>query len=539
MNDTYPYDESHFIFTDAAWIIPTISGSVSTASSMLIMSVILRSSNESKFSSYHLIMLFMSFWDTISSAAIALTTIPMPSDVYDVYPFQGKAIGNVGTCVAQSFFIQLGTLFIFASNCCLNIYYLCTIRYGMSEEMMKKGVLPKMLILCTLVALPIPLQSLITHRAINPNPFMNYCGRCSYPILCDGDNSDKSDEVNTNASECIAVNDHEGFLSVLIIAIMGVTFFIMLFSLVLVVITVFQTEIALRRSRRLRRGPLVPLRINTRAQSRSSRIVANSTHEPESDVTRVLLLQACMYIAAFALTWVWFVVMIIKNRRHENGFVPGRNFIIARSIFRPLQGFFNAIIFIYQKAYTLRRADRSLPFMSAIFLVIKSPKTVPGMLISGIALEDEADGDGHELEYEHGAAPGYTSNIIVMRRRGLGGSGIRSLGSDATQGEYNSNDDSDDSNIDVASVAAQSDLEEYSSSPDALDHDDFCSSLTLSSPSVGSESEAGLSSTSYYLETRRLATVQEESEECHGGDDGCASDNDAADDDEDEAQSNA
>ncbi len=527
--NVYVHDESHFIFTDAAWIIPTISGSVSTVSSMLIISVILRSSNESRFNSYHLIMLFMSFWDTIASTAIALTTIPMPSDVYDVYPFQGKALGNVGTCVAQGVFIQLGTFFTLASNCCLNIYYLCTIRCGMSEERMKKGVIPKMLILCALFAMPVPLQSLMMHHTINPNPLFSYCGRCSYPIFCTSNNNsvdgggpggDKStmsdsDEANESSLECISVNTHEGWLKIIVLVLVGTTFFIMLFSLVLVVVTVFETEIALRRARRIRRRSMRRSRINTRSRSRSRL----STDEYEE--TRVLLLQACMYIAAFVLPYTWILVLFIKtggtstSGNGNDSYDPGRYFIIARSIFRPLQGFFNAIIFIYQKAYSLRRADRSLPFMGAIVQVIKSPQTVPGMLISGIVVQeenDENDDDGHE----HGAAvPGYTSNNF-MRRRGLGGSGIESLGAEATLGQdsnsnNNSNDDmnSDDSNV------AQSDLEAHSSSShDALDQEDFFSLAYQSYPSVDESSE-GLTSNCFSGTTSRLATVQEEeNEEC-------------------------
>eukprot|EP00553_Chaetoceros_curvisetus_P004031 CAMPEP_0204623540 /NCGR_PEP_ID=MMETSP0717-20131115/9275_1 /ASSEMBLY_ACC=CAM_ASM_000666 /TAXON_ID=230516 /ORGANISM="Chaetoceros curvisetus" /LENGTH=81 /DNA_ID=CAMNT_0051638653 /DNA_START=52 /DNA_END=294 /DNA_ORIENTATION=- len=80
MHDLYT-EEDNFTFSNEAWMIPSATGTISALSSILIMSIILRSSKESRFSSYHIIMFFMSFWDTIASTAIALNTIPMPSDV--------------------------------------------------------------------------------------------------------------------------------------------------------------------------------------------------------------------------------------------------------------------------------------------------------------------------------------------------------------------------------------------------------------------------------------------------------------------------
>ncbi len=463
------YDESHFMFTDAAWIIPTISGSISAVSSSLIMSVILRSSAESRFSSYHIIMLFTSFWDAIASTGIALTTIPMPSDVYEVYPFQGKAFGNIGTCGAQGFLIQLGTFCAFAAQCCLNIYYVCTIRYNMSEDRMKKKVLPKMVILCMIFALPGPVQALMK-GFYNPHPLLSYCGRCSYPYFCNilGEEGE--------SFECIRGLSlfPDGRFKMTVAVVLGASFLILLSSLVLVVATAIETEISLRRSRRIRRGR--GRRVSTRS-TRTTRAVANSTDE--SEVTRVLLTQACLYIAAFVLTWVWFLVVAIETQRNAY-FISGRNFMIARSIFRPLQGFFNAIIFIYQKVYLLRRANSRLGFMGAIFQAIKSPRTIPVMLISGMDVAREEDG---------GRRP--SSNTIV-RRGELSSSRIDLVGANATNGDNNSND-SDGSNVDASSVAAQS------------DHD-----LDLSSLSA-----AGYSSTG----TSKLATVQEESDDGNDSED--------------------
>ncbi len=447
-------------------------------------------------------MFVISFWDVIASTAIALTTIPMPSDVYEVYPFlQGKAYGNVGTCVAQSFFIQLGTYYAFATTCCLNIYYLCTIRYGMPEDRMKKVALPRMLLLCALFALPPSVQSLVNNHIINPNPFQSFCTRCSYPMFCNvGDGGGEDDK---SSGKCIRGHYSHGgvFRTYVVTAAVGASFFIMISSQVLVVVTALETEFDLRRrSRRMRR--------RGRQRSRSNLITDD---DGESEVTKV----SCMYTAASVLTWVWFLATFIKTRSNDY-FVPGRNFLIARSIFRPLQGFLYAIIFIYQKAQSLRRANDRLGLMEAIFQVIKSPTIVPGMLISGTEVaEDHSIGDG---------VTRIPSNNMIRRGRGLGGSAntiIESTEANATHdsGDNDSND-SNDSNIDVASVAAQSDMEE-TSSPDALDEDLFTS--LSSSPSVVDSED--VSSTGYRCTgANRLETVEEEGEESEDGESGSLDD---------------
>jgi len=49
--------------------------------------------------------------------------------------------------------------------------------------------------------------------------------------------------------------------------------------------------------------------------------------------------------------------------------------------FRPLQGFFNALIFISQKVYIIRQADKDLTFYKALNSIIISPSIVPAIVI--------------------------------------------------------------------------------------------------------------------------------------------------------------
>eukprot|EP00553_Chaetoceros_curvisetus_P006915 CAMPEP_0204632850 /NCGR_PEP_ID=MMETSP0717-20131115/25808_1 /ASSEMBLY_ACC=CAM_ASM_000666 /TAXON_ID=230516 /ORGANISM="Chaetoceros curvisetus" /LENGTH=160 /DNA_ID=CAMNT_0051650811 /DNA_START=119 /DNA_END=601 /DNA_ORIENTATION=- len=153
-------------------------------------------------------------------------------------------------------------------------------------------------------------------------------------------------------------------------------------------------------------------------------------------------------------------------------------FLIAALIFRPLQGFFNSTIFIYHKAYSLCQANRGLRLFHAIIQVIASPNVVPSMLVSGI----------HEMTVDSNVrdAQGFQFDSF-----------IGSFGSSASRGGNNNSINSDESNIDVESVAtpsgAQRSLSLHSSLP----------SLSVNSGSISIG----------YTGTSRLASVVEEDEE--------------------------
>eukprot|EP00553_Chaetoceros_curvisetus_P004521 CAMPEP_0204618488 /NCGR_PEP_ID=MMETSP0717-20131115/5115_1 /ASSEMBLY_ACC=CAM_ASM_000666 /TAXON_ID=230516 /ORGANISM="Chaetoceros curvisetus" /LENGTH=228 /DNA_ID=CAMNT_0051632231 /DNA_START=527 /DNA_END=1213 /DNA_ORIENTATION=+ len=200
----------------------------------------------------------------------------------------------------------------------------------------------------------------------------------------------------------------------------------------------------------------------------------------------------------------------------KEGSAPNKSFLIAFNIFRPLQGFFNAIIFIYQKAYSLRQANRQrrLRLCGAIWEVVTSPSIVPTLLISGMEIPDA---DRHQAEF---------SNSIVRRGRER----------DAlieTQVRAQLVNTSEDTgaimkDIDDASLAALSDLEDISS---AVSFDEIdLSSLAVEVPEDSNGNlvlPPGLESIAY-SNMNRLASVVEEDED---EDDDCEND-DALDDEQ-------
>lgn len=81
------------------------------------------------------LLLGLSVFDCIGSIAYALTTLPIPED-YAFGPIYG-AKGNDATCIAQGFFIQIGTISAYISVS-MSVYYLLVIKYGWTETQVKK-----------------------------------------------------------------------------------------------------------------------------------------------------------------------------------------------------------------------------------------------------------------------------------------------------------------------------------------------------------------------------------------------------------------
>ncbi len=365
------FDENDFIFTNASWMTLAVNGSLSAASSVLIMSIIFRSSPESRTSAYHIIMFFMSFWDTVASIAMALNTTVMPSDVYETYPFAGKAYGTIGTCEAQGFLILMGSLLVLSSNIILNVYYVCSLRYGMAQDIFKRRILPVCLVIAMFISIFMPIVALRIEY-FNPSPLNYYCTYNAYPYGC---NLNQNEESGAGSgTECMrgqifqstfATYRRIGFI------LLGGAFVVLILSLMLVVATVFQAELTIRKAR------------NTRLRRNHT-----AFREIEFRRTRSVLIQALMYIVAFILTYVWTIIFFTRVETYS---VQRPSYIMAflNVFFPPLQGFFNALIFTYQKAHTLRLADSDLDFFDAFKQVIRSPSTVPDIVVSKIEIADE------------------------------------------------------------------------------------------------------------------------------------------------------
>ncbi len=449
------------------------NGSISAASSILIMSIILRSSPEARSSAYHIIMFFMSFGDVIASICVALNTVPMPYDVHDMYPFAGAALGNVGTCTAQGFLMAYGVLLVLASTVTLNLYYVLTFGYGMAEERFKKRIMPVMLVLSLIICVVIPVRAFTMHL-ISPSPLLGLCTIDPFPFHCNFNKGEQgTNSTTSNMEECIQGDPAIVVRTISWIAriICGGVFAVIVISMIVVTLSVFY---------------------------RNEEIIY------DSQSTKAIMIQALMYIGAYLLTYAWSFIFVAKvPARISDELQPSSNTLgFLMIFFQPLQGFFNAMIFVYQKAHTLRRTNTGLSLLGACRKVILTPSSVPQQVISCIEIATE---DINTRRQENTRTRRGQSSVS-LRERVLAkiGSGIRRFGSNvqsadnnasSTPGAIGSDGDEDDNNASSLCLSRDMSLRDVLG-PDIGSIDEFQSmrgsredSSSLDSPPMPNEEE--------------------------------------------------
>ena len=174
--------ENYFAFTRTGLVLPIVAGTLSFISSSAIIVTILRSKQNTQ---YHRIMLVMSIFDAISSLFIALTTLPMPSELNDedsLYHFQGIALGSTVTCELQAFLIFFGLGMCCVCNMFLNIYFFASIRYDVNEKKFQIFAEP-IFLLFTSFAWVLPIHFLRVDM-LNPSPYEPFCFYSIYPYIC-------------------------------------------------------------------------------------------------------------------------------------------------------------------------------------------------------------------------------------------------------------------------------------------------------------------------------------------------------------------
>mmetsp|Transcript_8269 Transcript_8269/g.14588 ORF Transcript_8269/g.14588 Transcript_8269/m.14588 type:complete len:411 (-) Transcript_8269:221-1453(-) len=112
-----------------ASILPRITSFMSLiGSSSIVVDVVQkyrkRGNSNSKPTTYHRLMLGMSFCDIFMSGGLMMTTWPIPADTPDTY----TTYGNDATCKTQAFFVQLGIGAPFYTLCLSVYYYLVIVK---------------------------------------------------------------------------------------------------------------------------------------------------------------------------------------------------------------------------------------------------------------------------------------------------------------------------------------------------------------------------------------------------------------------------
>jgi hypothetical protein len=337
-----------FYLTKLGFAIPMCTGTVSLLASALITWIIVKSGN---YRTYHCIIAFMAFWDMLLSLSIGLSSIPMPKDV--IYDFQGPVLGTTRTCEAQAFVFLVSTGFSLCSNMFLNIYYVLTIRYQISELKFRRYAWPPFLLFSTVFISMLTIVFLVG-GFLNPTPSESFCIVGNYPHYC-----------NDKDIPCIRgsiSSFQQDYFSKIVFGFVGITLLILFASMILIIHASYEY------GRKMR----VRMTLSSSSSMPASSRLRNSMAK---DIT----VQALMYVFAFVLTWTFSIVTFFKDTT---------GIAIAKQIFQPLQGFFNALIFLYHKVYDLKRVEPDLSAYECLGRIIRSPYKQHQLYISNLTLVD-------------------------------------------------------------------------------------------------------------------------------------------------------
>jgi hypothetical protein len=355
--------------TNAIHVAPTFSGSLSAISSALIIYVILRS--ETRLSSvYHRIMFGMSIADVLSSTAVALSTLPMPSYMPQEEELEyrwtaGTRLGNTSTCNAQGFLQSFGMLCMFNYNAMLCVYYACAIAFTMQENNIKKYVEPVLHGFPIVTSLALSLYFL-WNNLYNPQmghtlPFTSWCAPSGYPLYCGGENE-----------ECIRGFDVSKIALITTGVTSGYCLLTIVISLTMVLRKVILTE------NMLYHGSL-------------AQVLQNIQEFREKHTnTKVVFVQATFYVVAFLMSVSPSFIRVIAHEYDATEQVLENLFLVSL-LFLPLQGFFNFVIFVSHKVYNYRRVNKIATVRHVIWLLFFTAAHEPYFISRISIIQDQED----------------------------------------------------------------------------------------------------------------------------------------------------
>lgn len=377
--------------------IARTTGTISVVSSAILIAVILRSSVGLS-SIYHRIMFCMSFADIIASIAIALTTIPMPKDM--IYTqFEPKAYGTTATCSIQGFLFTFGSVVTFGYNTSLCLYYLCAIRYKMKDSKFRKRIEPWLHFFC----LSLSLQNSISYlfaKTYNPSPIEGWCTTAAYPWIC-GLRSESREECETRNVN-VALRRYGTYF-----ALFGffVGFILLIGSMGLVIWSVYRQERLLKAYIANAYGGR-----QNRQQQDQQQVDENTTEVPDDSknlassrsrhhLTKVILYQALAYVFAFLICQSNVFVSLAQNAERSGVFRKSTGSQVYHLVTRPLQGFFNLIVFLGHKVYNLQKIRRDMSNCQALWHVLTVCEE-PQFVFSRISLVANAERDVGEIIFD-------------------------------------------------------------------------------------------------------------------------------------------
>ena len=350
------------------------TGCISAVSSILVILIIARSSQ--RFSTvYHRLMFGISVYDLIASIAMALTTLPMPADM--IYrQFEGSHLGTNESCEAQASSLLVASMGTFAYTIAICSYYMTTARKMLHEEdtdvytRTSRWFEPTIHFAC----ITVPVVTTFTHflsgdESMAPTPFSPFCTLTHYPYWCMRSSEPTCSQIQAQPS-------HVRFLG---------SFYAIYFAtgVLYIVVSLFISARSIWRLqvKQQNRIPPIPERNKycatqhevfyprdpattcTTARSSSQQSSRPVCCSPKS---KIIHFQTLTYITSALIVPI---CIVAKFTGGESSTIFQAYFLITR----PLQGFFNFLIFMSEKIYRHRLANRRIGCLKAFYNILTKP----------------------------------------------------------------------------------------------------------------------------------------------------------------------
>lgn len=366
---TINYDEPFFAMSTAGFIIPMITGTLSALCSLLILYIISKSSQKLS-TTHHRIMSFMSIFDFVASACMALSTLPMPRDI-DI-PFKGPRLGNHTTCQMQGYFMLLGMVGGGCLYSVLSWYFVLTITFKVSLDKIRRLVEPVFYIYVAIVAIFVP-SFFLAKDLIHSDFYEPFCVIAPEYYSC-------YNTLDTPLNCMLRIDDYSDFLKSLVIAtfLVAINFVSVIVAMLLILFTVHQRTKDLKEA--------------TSCHGRSSNQDDCNPNEDNSDTnenlirqtqySRVVIVQALLYIFSYMITWAFMITSMIDIKINRS--LLNILDTLKVTLF-PMQGVWNLIIFVYDKSCSIKMDDPSKSWSQAVIDVFSLSGFMSDILLTNIS----------------------------------------------------------------------------------------------------------------------------------------------------------
>lgn len=362
MDDNDFYDDYTYYFPKGVIITGITTSCISSVSSILILSVIVRT--KARFSTiYHRILTTLSISDLLASIPQMLSTLPMPKD--QPYEFELPSYGNHLTCQIQGLSFMFGFGLVFWFSILLNIFHLCILKYEMQEAKFKKWIeIPGYII-----GLPLLLvaPTISMWGKFKPAPIEPYCAT----------RFDPEQRIKKEFDYSFAIS-------------IGITFGSLFLCMGLILWNFYTRKKKIEKA--IQNDNDTPALTHLRSSNEDALVEKKEMLKHCQESSRKVTIQALMYIFSFIAVILFGFIEWLFNRNYVS-YTPSHSsrqaLAVFRMIFQPLQGFFNMLIFLHQKVLAIQMNDAGLYYFEAMRMAVFHPNVIDhdeGLKISNLEL---------------------------------------------------------------------------------------------------------------------------------------------------------